>query len=162
MLGSLIYSLQHNLDVYLHTLQIYRHTLPIRKNGTWELRFGRWFPFSNGSSSGSMLLSGAVCIQSGRNNDQESRWKSDIFPALVASSWKAASSSSQACNLHWSSGCNMSNSRSWPYYCLPSKRGDQASRLVLSWLKLKERERERGCGRKSKSSIWSTTGHDFL
>lgn len=145
MLGSLIYSLQHNLDVYsqyVHITDIQTYTPHKKKWNLRELRFGRWFPFSIGSSSGSMLVSGVLCIQSGRNNDQKSRWKSDIFPALVASSWKAASSSSQACNLHWSSGCNISNSRSWPYYCLPSKRGGIKNQglyfLDSSW----KRERE--------------------
>lgn len=132
-----------NCNVTLVVQMLGSLSFPIRQNGTWELRVGRWFPCSNGSSWGSML-SRVVYIQSGRN--EWSRKPMKIWPALVASSWKAASSSSQACNLHCCSGYNISNSRSWPCYCLPSKSGGsriKKSRLVLSWLKFKERERER-------------------
>ena len=105
----------------------------------WELE--DWFPFSNGSSWG-FMLSRVVYIQSGRN--EWSRKPMKIWPALVASSWKAASSSSQACNLHCCSGYNISNSRSWPYYCLPSKRGGSRIKglYFLDSSSKKERERE--------------------
>ena len=108
----------------------------------WDLEDD--FPFQTGHLRVPCYFPGWYASNPEVMNDQESRWKSDIFPALVASSWKAASSSSQACNLHWSSGCNMSNSRSWPYYCLPSKRGGSSIKACTFLIQVeRERERER-------------------